>query len=209
MVGKKVLIINNEKNEDELGWSTRVVQALENIEEVECTVAHYSKFDSEYVAKLQPHYIILTGRIGQHWEENEIENKYIPKLSIIKDLDIPMLGICAGLQLTAIMYGGKIGKMIESTEDILEEGYVEHFIKQEHQLLQGVKSTFYCRQLHRDEVKILPEEFELLVSSEMCKVQMVAHKEKRLFGVQFHPEWYTTDYPAGEKILKNFLNVTP
>lgn len=204
---KHVLIINNEKYENEIGWSNKVVEALNNIEEVACTVSHYSKIDSDYIKDLQPQYIILTGRIGQHWEENEISDRYIPKLNIIKDLHIPILGICAGLQLTAIMYGGEIGKMVESSEDILEEGYIEHFIKKDHPLLEGVNNSFYCRQLHRDEVKTIPEEFDLLASSEMCAVQMIAHKEKPLFGVQFHPEWYTHDYPAGKMILKNFLSL--
>ncbi|PID20981.1 hypothetical protein CSV61_12205 [Sporosarcina sp. P3] len=204
---KHVLIINNEKYENELGWSDKVVEALNNIEEVTCTVSHYSKIDSNYIKDLQPQYIIMTGRIGQHWEENEISDRYIPKLNIIKDLPVPVLGICAGLQLTAIMYGGKIGKMVESSDDILEEGYIKHFIKKDHQLLEGVNTSFYCRQLHRDEVKTLPEEFDLLASSEMCAVQMIAHKERPLFGVQFHPEWYNSDYPAGKMILKNFLNI--
>lgn len=199
--------MNNEKHGSEPGWSNKVEQALKKIEDVVCTISHYSKINQGYLKEQKPDYIILTGRVGQHWEEDEIEDKYIPKLKIMKNIDVPVLGICAGLQLISIMYGGNIGKMVESKEDVLEEGYTKHFIKKEHKLLKKVNNPFYCQQFHRDEVKNLPEEFDLLASSEMCEVQMITHKELPIYGVQFHPEWFNSDYPDGQQILKNFLNI--
>lgn len=206
MLEKHILIINNEKYEKEPGWSNKIEEALKNTEKVICTISHYSNISYEFIEKIKPQYIILTGRIGHHWEENEISEEYIPKLNIIKELDIPILGICAGIQLMVIMYGGNIGKIVAGKDDILEEGYTKHFIKKEHELLQGLNENFYCYQFHRDEVKTLPDQFELLASSDMCNIQMIAHKERSMFGVQFHPEWFNADYPDGQKILRNFLN---
>lgn len=208
MLEKRILIINNEKYEREPGWSNKIEEALKKTDKVTCTISHYSHISYQFIEKIKPQYIILTGRIGHHWKENEISEKYIPKLNIIKELDIPILGICAGIQLIVIMYGGNIGKIVAGKDDILEEGYTKLFIKKEHELLQGLNEDFYCYQSHRDEVKMLPGQFELLASSDMCNVQMVAHKERLMFGVQFHPEWFNDDYPDGQKILKNFLNIT-
>lgn len=207
MSNKHVLIINNEKYDNEPGWAHKIEEAIKKVEKVTCTTSHYSKIDSSFINKLGPQYIILTGRIGQHWEENEITEDYIPVLSTLKSFHIPTLGICAGMQLISIMYGGSIGKMIETEKDILEEGYVEHFKKAENKLLQGLNSSFYCKQFHRDEVKKLPNEFTLLASSNNCQVQAIAHINLPTFGVQFHPEWFNEEFPDGKKIFRNFLSV--
>lgn len=206
MSKKSILIINNEKYKEEQGWSNKVEQSLKNIEDVSCTISHYSSIDDKFIENLKPQFIILTGRIGHHWDENEMEEKYLPCLNTINNFNIPTLGICAGLQLIALMDGGSVGKMIEE-EDVLEEGYVKHFIKQDHQLLNGLNHQFICKQFHRDEVKELPDSMTLLATSDMCKVQAIAHKKLPIFGVQFHPEWYSNEYPDGRIILENFLNI--
>lgn len=209
MTEEKVLIINNEKYNDEPGWSKKIEKALNNIKPVNCTIAHHSEISSEFINQVNPSRIILTGRIGHQWVANEISNDYIPKLSIIKNTHVPVLGICAGLQLIAIMFGGNIGKMVDSDNDVLEEGYTKLFTHKEHELLHGLGEHFYCNEFHRDEIKTLPEEFELLASSNMCKVQMISHKTRPIFGVQFHPECYNEEYPDGKQILTNFLEATP
>ena len=58
---------------------------------------------------------------------------------------------------------------------------------------------------HNDEVTKLPEDFEILASSENCKVQAMKHKSKPLFGLQFHPEVEHTEF--GETIFKNFVKI--
>lgn len=204
---KKVLIINNEKYSDDPGWSPQVEKALMEIENVQCTVKHYSEVSRHLINEINPQSIILTGRVGHHWEPNEIEQYYVPKLNVLKEVNIPILGICAGLQLIAIIHGGTIGRMFETEENILEEGYVEHFIIKEDVIFTGLNEKFYCRQFHRDEVKEIPDEFELLASSEMCKVQVLKHKTKSIYGVQFHPEWFNESYPDGKTILTNFLKM--
>lgn len=57
---------------------------------------------------------------------------------------------------------------------------------------------------HNDEVKDAPG-FAILAMSENCKIQAVKHVEKRLYGVQFHPE--VNDTENGSRILENFVNV--
>src|SRR5699024_2762099 len=161
MVNKHILIINNEKYSDEAGWSGKIEAALTEIGEKTSTIVHYSIVDKELINSINPSHIIMTGRIGHDWEENEITNKYIPKLNIVKELNIHLLGICAGLQLLAIMHGGSIDKMVDSTENILEEGYIKHTKVRDHQFLYRLEDDFYCKQFHRDEVKELPEVFDL------------------------------------------------
>lgn len=207
MTAKNILIINNEKYPNDPGWSPQIEKALKKIDDVQCTVKHFSEISSSLIEDVNPQSIILTGRVGHHWEPNEIENNYVPKLNILMNVDVPILGICAGLQLLAIMHGSTVGKMHESEENILEEGYIEHTIVKEDDIFAGLNKTFYCRQFHRDEVKEIPDEFELLASSDMCKVQVLKHTSKPIYGVQFHPEWFNESYPDGKVILSNFLNM--
>ena len=58
---------------------------------------------------------------------------------------------------------------------------------------------------HKDEVKTIPEEFEILASSTLCDVESFKHKDKDVYGIQFHPEVHHT--PKGEIIFKNFYKI--
>ena len=58
---------------------------------------------------------------------------------------------------------------------------------------------------HNDEVTVLPKDFEILGKSENCEIQAMQHKEKQLYGLQFHPEVEHTEY--GELIFKNFVKI--
>jgi GMP synthase (glutamine-hydrolysing) len=60
---------------------------------------------------------------------------------------------------------------------------------------------------HCDEVKALPKGFRRTASNPTCAIQAMEHTERPLFGVQFHPELFNEEYPAGQKILENFLGM--
>jgi GMP synthase (glutamine-hydrolysing) A subunit len=206
---KEILIINNEKHVDEPGWIPHIKNALTAIDNFYLTIIHHSKVTYQVIDDLQPECIILTGRVEHHWEDGEIERDYVPRLSILKDFDIPILGICAGLQIIASMFGGETGRMVEGNEDVLEEGYTKLTILKDDPIFKGLDQTFYCKQAHRDEVKVLPEDFDHLASSDMCEIQAMKHKNRPIYGVQFHPEWYTKELRDGRAILENFLRFTP
>ena len=58
---------------------------------------------------------------------------------------------------------------------------------------------------HKDEVHTLPDEFEIIATSSLCDIEAMKHKEKEIYGIQFHPEVYHT--PKGEFIFKNFYEI--
>jgi GMP synthase (glutamine-hydrolysing) len=60
---------------------------------------------------------------------------------------------------------------------------------------------------HYCEIKNLPSDFELLASTEECRIQTMRHKQNLTYGVQFHPNNYTDEYPDGKKILNNFIQL--
>ncbi|MDR7869632.1 MAG: gamma-glutamyl-gamma-aminobutyrate hydrolase family protein [Tissierellaceae bacterium] len=207
---KRILIINNEKDYDDFGWIPVIMEAISKIEKIEFVVIHHSEISKEKLDEINPDLIYSTGRVTYDWDIEEILEDYAAELEMMKTTTIPVLGVCAGLQLMAIAYGAGFGKMVETADDeeaIRETGFQEIEIIKDAPLLENLSNPFRCYELHRDEIKDVPEGFELLASTEMCKRQAIKHKEKSLYGVQFHPEQYTNEYLDGQVILKNFLKM--
>jgi len=209
-LAKKLLIINNEKDADDFGWIPVIKKAISIIEEVEFVVIHHSEISEEKLEEIRPDLIYATGRVTYDWTLEEILEDYASEIEMMKTTEIPTLGVCAGHQLMAIAYGASFGKMVEEAEGeepIRETGFQEISIIEQAPILNNLDNPFVCYEFHRDEVKGMPDEFILLASTDMCRIQAMKHRKKNLFGVQFHPEQYNNENLDGQVILKNFLNM--
>lgn len=109
----------------------------------------------------------------------------------------PILGICVGMQLMALHYGGKAGPA-----EIPEYGLANMKIIEPDDLFKNLPTEFSVWESHNDEVKQAPS-FTVLAMSENCKIQAIKHTRKPFYGVQFHPEVNNTQ--NGEQILSNFV----
>lgn len=118
----------------------------------------------------------------------------------IFDLNIPVLGICYGMQLTSHLLGGKV---IKSTKR--EFGRAGLSVLNPTGLFDGFKSSqeFDVWMSHGDKVDSIPEGFVQIASSDNTSFAAIANFEKNIYGVQFHPEVVHT--VNGSKILENFL----
>ena len=139
----------------------------------------------------KPKGIILSGGPGSVYEENA---KSIDKK--VFEQNIPVLGICYGVQLMAHLLGGKVvGSQKEygpANLDILNEGII----------LNGVENNSVAWVSHGDTVVTLPPGFIHLAQTDRAKYSAVADLKRKIFGVQFHPEVDHTVF--GNEILKNF-----
>lgn len=72
-------------------------------------------------------------------------------------------------------------------------------------IFHGLPRGFVVWESHNDEVKELPDLFELLAHSENCPVEAVKVRSRPLYGLQFHPEVENTEH--GSEIFSNFLRV--
>jgi GMP synthase (glutamine-hydrolysing) len=114
------------------------------------------------------------------------------------DLDTPMLGICYGMQLMALVEGGEVGAV-----QIREYGRSDLVVKSHEGLFAGTPDQQKAWTSHGDAVFSVPEGFEITAETPSVPIIAFENPEEGRFGVQFHPEVRHTEY--GMEILKNFL----
>ncbi len=113
-------------------------------------------------------------------------------------LDVPVLGICYGMQLMAQLIGGDLergrsGEYGPATIEIDDAG----------SLFAGLEGRINVWMSHGDQVLALPDGFSVLARTGVCPIAAMGDLDRKLFGVQFHPEVVHT--PRGKEIIKNFL----
>ena len=116
----------------------------------------------------------------------------------IYDLGVPVLGICYGMQLTAHLLGGKVQKAQER-----EYGRVTVRMKEQAGLLSGMSASSSCWMSHTWQVVQCPPGFHAIAETDNCPVAAMANEERRVYGVQFHPEVTHTD--EGKRLIRSFL----
>jgi GMP synthase-like glutamine amidotransferase len=187
---------------------------LERLARVRCLLLHYTQVTRKDLANPKIKALVITAR------KKRINRQYDTELfAIIRAIQIPTIGLCGGHQLIAQTYGGKyvlMRKLKPGEPDPRPQYWPGHFkewgfmnvnIVRSDPLFAGFRNTLLIREFHAYEVTQLPAEFDVLASTEECRVQVIRHKEKPLYGTQFHPERYDKEHPDGEVVLKNFLRL--
>lgn len=144
--------------------------------------------------KAEPLGIILAG--GPNSVYDESSPHYDPALL---SAGIPILGICYGCQLMAYMGGGRVDGAKESSE----YGNTELLVDTAEGLLADVPEKSIVWMSHQDYISEVPEGFSVTAHTVKCPCAAMANPEKKLYGVQFHPEVTHSEY--GAQILKNFV----
>jgi GMP synthase (glutamine-hydrolysing) len=159
---------------------------------VYCEIVPYT-YSLEKIKEKAPKGIIFTGG------PNSVYGEGAPRVDKgIFELGVPVLGICYGDQLIAHTLGGEV-----KSADIREYGKTEISISSECSIFNGIDVKEQCWMSHTDFVSKAPEGFSVVASTNQCPVAAMANEERKIYGVQFHPEVEHT--PFGQKMLSNFL----
>jgi len=113
------------------------------------------------------------------------------------ELGLPVLGICLGHQLIAQTLGGEIGSGRSGGY-----GGVDVTIEDHGTILAGYPDAIHVWASHTDEVKCVPDGFSILARSLICDIEAMGSEERRIFGLQWHPEVSHTE--NGSLIYRNF-----
>ena len=116
----------------------------------------------------------------------------------IFEMDLPILGICYGMQLGAHVLGGQV-----KPSRAREFGRAKLRITSDDPLLRGMPRETTVWMSHGDQVFELPSDFVPLAATPTCPLAATKHKSRPFYGVQFHPE--VTHTPRGEQVFHNFL----
>ena len=162
----------------------------------ECNV--YSEIINPNVPKSELDHLNIKGIIlsGGPSDINDSSSPKIPDW--LYDFDVPILGICYGLQAIIYNDGGKV-----SSDSNSEYGNAKiNLISNQEPLFQNCDQNFNVWMSHGDSVSEIPKSYELLASTDSCKYAAV--KFNNIYGIQFHPEVIHTQ--NGKQIIFNFVN---
>ena len=147
----------------------------------------------EKIKEIAPKGIIFTGGPNSVYLES---SPHIEKA--VFDLGIPILGICYGTQLIAYTLGGTV-----ETAPTSEYGRTDVSVDTNDILFRGVRPVTATWMSHTDYVSAVPEGFRITGSTPVCPVAAMADPDRRIYGVQFHPE--VQHCREGSTMLHNFV----
>jgi GMP synthase (glutamine-hydrolysing) len=148
---------------------------------------------AEQLRQINPKGIILSGG------PNSVYSDYAPHCDPeIWQLGIPVLGVCYGMQLMVNQLGGEVLKAERG-----EYGKASLYIDDPTDLLTNVEEATTMWMSHGDSVKTMPLGFELLAHTDNTPCAAIADHEKKLYGVQFHPE--VVHSQGGLALIRNFV----
>ncbi len=147
----------------------------------------------EEIKRKNPYGIIFSGGPASVYEPDAP----LPQEGIYS-LGIPILGICYGLQVIAHQLGGKVVKA-----DHQEYGRAVLRIIKSDPLFEEIPESIDVWMSHADRVEDLPPGFNRIAESPGSPNAVIASRDKRIYGLQFHPEVAHTEH--GKEILRNFL----
>ncbi len=148
---------------------------------------------AEQLKELNPKGIILSGG------PNSVYDEGAPQCDAkLWELGIPVLGVCYGMQLMVKQLGGTVERAKRA-----EYGKASLQIDDPTDLLTNVEQGATMWMSHADSCTQLPSGFEILAHTENTPCAAIADHEKRLYGVQFHPE--VVHSVGGQALIRNFV----
>ena len=176
---------------------TQLIARRVREQNVYCRIVRYD-ISAQRIQELSPKGIILSGGPSSVYEAGA------PQCDPdIFKLDLPILGVCYGMQLISKAFGGTVVNV--STREF---GRAQLTVNPAAQtdgagLFAGFPSSTQVWMSHGDRVENIADAFVTLAQAGSCPIAAVKHKTRPIYGLQFHPE--VTHTPEGGLLLKNFL----
>ena len=208
---------NDDKGKEYLGRRAALKFRFEEISGQACLLQHYTQVTADKLRDWGIQALLLSG-YGTTWDQFDPEGVR-ESLRIIRETDIPTIGICGGHQHIGFAYDAPskpLGQLPEGMEDpnpnfgagmAKEVGFMHVDILKPDPLFEGLGDRPVFMESHWWEVQDVPPDFEHLASTDLCRVQAFKHKSRMLYGVQFHPEAYDEENLDGKTLLGNFFRL--
>jgi len=196
-----------------------------------CLVVPYQEFDMALVQDLQPRAVVMSG-FGGHIQSRKVR-WFLGIDEVLHKVDLPILCICGSHQVLGFSFNKDLRRVrqlrdepirkIKPNEDFphraqgdpkydlsgffVADGFFPITRIKPDPIFGGLPKRMIMRCSHYCEVKELPPSFELLASSAHCQIEAMRHRERPLYGTQFHPEAYEAPFFHGRMLLENFAKI--
>lgn len=182
-----------------------------------CLMLRYNQLSRALITDLHPWAICHSGGSATYDSYDILQ--HADYRWVVTAWDGAQIGFCGGHQLLAAMHGSTLGHLRELRDDepdlcpgyhaglAKEWGVYPVRIVQQDPLFAELPAVIRMQEYHMDEVKALASELILLASTTDCRVQAYVHRDKPLYGTQFHPEEASAHYPHGFQLLRNFFAI--
>ena len=175
-----------------------VRERLAGLAEETCELRHYSNPGGLGGASA-----VVVSASNAPWSAHE-PGAFEPLERALAEAAVPVLGICAGMQLLTWFAGGEVEPLGGRPEAEVGFRPIE-VVSPDDPLFHAVERNPEVFQEHTHHVSRLPAGFEVLATGSRCPVQALRHTGRPVWGVQFHPEAWDEARPAGERVLRNFF----
>ena len=202
------------KREWLLAARARISYRLQDVTGQRCILQRYADVDAGIVDELGLTAVFISGNGAARstYDDADLEGL----ASIVRSGEVPVFGFCGGFQFIGEVFGvplERVGELAEGEEDPhpayqpgwrTELGYEPVELLGNHPMHAGLGDAPVFRHAHAEELKVLPEGFVNLARTGVTENQWMAHESLPLAGTQFHPEYWTDEHPAGERLISNF-----
>jgi GMP synthase-like glutamine amidotransferase len=191
-----------------------------------CLVLPFTHVTPELMAHLAPQAVVMSG-FARSFEQYD-PRRFYGVTDWVQETDTPTLALCGSHQLLGFLFNRDIrreGPLCDEPMRRLRPGepvtnpdyHPDYFMERGFYALElsavgradplfaGLGLTPYLYESHYCEIKSLPPDFELLASTLECRIQAIRHRNRPLYGVQFHPEDYNDRFADGRLLLENFF----
>ena len=201
----EVLVIDNYENPNSLDIH-RLKNALEELGN-RCEVRRFDeKFLSSQLDKFEA--LVLSGSGTLLYRGPP--KRYQSLIELVRTVSTPILGICFGHQLIGITFDSQIahlGTKVEGFRPVRILETTSSAKKRNDPIFRSLPNKIYVWQSHFEVVETLPIGFEILASSDESTIETMVNKKNLIYGIQFHAERYTPQYPDGQTVLRNFFDL--
>ena len=199
-----------------LAARTRIAYMLQDVVGHRCLLQRYTDVGADIIDELDVAAVFISGNgaAPEVYDHADLDGL----ATIVRSGRTPVLGFCGGLQFMGTTLGARLDRVGRLGDDEVdphpkyepgwrkELGYEPVELISDHPLLDGLERRPVFRHAHTSELKNAPEGFVNLARTDITELQYLAHETLPLAGTQFHPEWWTDEYPAGRRLIANFCN---
>ncbi|HEY9245329.1 MAG TPA: aminodeoxychorismate/anthranilate synthase component II [Candidatus Methanoperedens sp.] len=186
----KILFVNNK---DSFVWN--LVDYVSIFEPD--TVVVPNTVSLKEVRELAPEAIVISPGPGHPADPRDIGSC----LEIIRKSDVPLLGVCLGHQAIAVAFGGEVGHSPSGPV----HGKTAMIRHSGNSIYRGLPNPLVGGRYHSLAITRLPGVLEVTARTQEGIIMGIKHRERPIFGLQFHPESVLT--PQGLDVIENFLRI--